>query len=510
MDINCTRYTVKSEVDLFNETSELSLEGTFQLKGAYPAEKILKCCYCAAITSKTLTDKTATVDGTVQFNIIYINRENELCTQEYTIPFSKTFESERRLSDGVLSAEITDERFAATLSDNGAVSLTGTLTVEVAVRLNTECQVICDIDNENIEQLSSNAELTMPMGKNEKILIIEEEISVGNAQPSVGRIIRHSETVTVDEAKIISDKVMVKGNIRVYVLYLPEEGTRPQSFEEAFPFSQLIDVDGIGEGCRCDADAKLLFCELTPHMNNDDEIRSFSVAAKLSVTVTAYCDNGISVVTDAYSTAGECTITRKPLNFNKICENIDQSFTAKKELEFTDGAIGSVIDMWCELRNYSCRVEAGEMKLYGTLTVNLLVYDCDGVPNCYERPMDFEYCGIIKEGLLNPHISCKVTIAHCSYTIIGANTVSITVEPRICAAIYDGLSYELITDICLSEKGESEAKKNGSIVLYFAEEGERVWDIARRYNSSVEEIKVLNDITDDVLKAAKKFIIPTK
>ena len=150
-------------------------------------------------------------------------------------------------------------------------------------------------------------------------------------------------------------KVMVKGTVKIYVLYQTSEGTRPQSFAEDFPFSQMVDVDGINDNCKCDSEVKVVFCELTPRPSADEEIRSFSVALKLAVSVKAYCDEEIPAVIDAYSTGGGCSFVKDKFTFKKIRESFSENFVAKKNLEFTDGAIGSVIDMWCEIKSSSLK-----------------------------------------------------------------------------------------------------------------------------------------------------------
>lgn len=510
MEINFTRHGVKADQTLFCDLAEIQIEGNMNLPRNREPKRILKCSGRVAVTSKSVSDKTVTVEGTATVSIIYLDSGNCLCNHEHILLYSKTLESDRDLSGGEVYTQISDEKFSAAISADCMVTVSGSFSLNVCVKTTVEQEIICDIDNRDIEQLRGKAEATMPMGRGEKNLIVEEEISIGNGQPSVECIIRHNATVTVDEVRIISGKVMVKGTAKIYVLYLPEEGTRPQSFEDSFPFSQLVDVDGINDSCKCDCEVKILFCELSPRVGNDDEIRAFSISAKLAVSVKAYCDDEIPTVIDAYSTQGNCKMSRGTFTFKKIKERICEKFIAKKNLEFTDGAIGSVIDMWCENKKSVCKFEDGKLKLNGTMLVNILAYDCEGVPNCYERPVDFEYIYKPEAALNRPEAVCDITVAHSSYTITGANTVSVAVEPQISATIYDNMEYQLLTDIAEDENATDTKDRRSSIVLYFADAGESVWDIARRYNSSVSEIKALNSVTEDMLTEAKKFIIPTK
>ena len=69
---------------------------------------------------------------------------------------------------------------------------------------------------------------------------------------------------------------------------------------------------------------------------------------------------------------------------------------------------------------------------------------------------------------------------------------------------------DVLTEIVKDETFENATSRKSGIVLYFASKGEKIWDIARRYNSSAYEIKTLNSCNEDVLSAPKKFIIPTK
>ena len=47
------------------------------------------------------------------------------------------------------------------------------------------------------------------------------------------------------------------------------------------------------------------------------------------------------------------------------------------------------------------------------------------------------------------------------------------------------------------------------MTVYFADSGEKIWDIARHYYASVDEIKQINQINEDILACDKMILIPT-
>ena len=509
MEINCTKHSVTAEEKIFSANGSHELKTTLPVNSGHTPKKILKCSLKAFVTSTRISEKTAMVEGICTLCAICIDEEDRLFSAERTVTFSKSFEAGVSLSGGEVRALVDEDKLTAQISQNGQIDINGELYISVTVIRAVKENVICDIDGKNIEQRHMATGITMPMGSGEKNLICEEEISVGNGQPSVECLIRHRADAVIEETKIVGKKVMIKGSFRIYVLYLPEEGTRPQSFEEAYPFSQLMDIDGLSENCRVHAQATVIFCELTPRPDIDGDLRSFAANLKLLVTAKAYCDDDIPLVCDAFSTDKKLELSRKELCFSRIKENINEKFIARKELEFTDGAIGSVIDMWCENRSSTCRFEDGKLKIIGTIMLNLLAYDSEGVPNCYERPVDFEYAHPCdgEADMLSAQYS--VTVTKCTYAMTAVNTLSIAAEPTVEASVYENCKTELITEAELSQEKAS-SDRVSSIILYFADAGENIWDIAKKYNSSISEIKELNGITEDILSEAKKFLIPTK
>jgi LysM repeat protein len=57
---------------------------------------------------------------------------------------------------------------------------------------------------------------------------------------------------------------------------------------------------------------------------------------------------------------------------------------------------------------------------------------------------------------------------------------------------------------------ESSPKKSDSsaLTVYFSEKGEKLWDIARRYNTTVQAIADENEIYDECIGEERMILIP--
>ena len=59
------------------------------------------------------------------------------------------------------------------------------------------------------------------------------------------------------------------------------------------------------------------------------------------------------------------------------------------------------------------------------------------------------------------------------------------------------------------EEKELEEKEEHSIIIYFVKPGDTLWNIAKRYKSTVENIKQINNIEDeDKIEANQQLFIP--
>ena len=84
--------------------------------------------------------------------------------------------------------------------------------------------------------------------------------------------------------------------------------------------------------------------------------------------------------------------------------------------------------------------------------------------------------------------------------------VSVKVQLNVKGSIFESLPVSVINDV---KQLESENKaQSASITVYFSDSGEKLWDIAKRYNTSEDAIRRRNSIKGDVIEKETMLIIP--
>jgi len=148
------------------------------------------------------------------------------------------------------------------------------------------------------------------------------------------------------------------------------------------------------------------------------------------------------------------------------------------------------------------------MSIYGTLISGMIVCDTDGNSVYCEKPIEFEYKYPLNYELASPRCEPQIEILSCGYTITGASSVELRVDISINAAIYEKHDLSLISDVAIDETRLNKRARKGAMTIYFPSNNECVWDIARIYNASVEEIMRINELESENLTGGRMILVP--
>ncbi len=509
MTQKCLKANVFFNETLLKESAEQAIDVEFTLPDYCPdISKIFKCQATPRVTSKSVSNNSVTIDGTVSILLLYSDKEGSLCSYEYQYPFSKSIEAKGDITGAALACFVKNEYLNCRAVTGRKIDIHGAVGICVNLFKRNADEIVCDLDEPTLELRRGIIPATVPIGYAEKYLTVEEEISLSqNNSASIKNILRTSAVPVVKETKVINDKAVVKGEIKVCILFCSEGAKTPQMLKTTLPFSQIVDVAGVTDTCNCDTKAQIASLEVKPRVSSSGESKSFSFAATLLLCCECYCGNDIAVITDAFSRKFSAEIKRKKVNFKNIAKNVCETFNCKKTLTFDD-EISSIIDLSCTVSSAITRFKENCMTISGAITAAFIFCNHKGDVIYCEKPIDFEYK--IPHNLLEENLSCdpQITLNSCNFTIISDNTVELMIELNINAAIYENTSTELISDIEVDENNLISKRRKGAMTVYFPSQNECVWDIARIYLASVDEIMRINDLEGQTVKQRRMILIP--
>ena len=92
------------------------------------------------------------------------------------------------------------------------------------------------------------------------------------------------------------------------------------------------------------------------------------------------------------------------------------------------------------------------------------------------------------------------------YTLSGGR-VDIKAEIKLSGSIRSTLRLNAVTDLTLDTQRPKE-RAHAAITIYFADKGEAVWEIAKRYGTAVSAILEENSLDSEILPERAMLLVP--
>ena len=511
MEYQMQRESCQVRETVFEGTKEVPIDLDFSLPDYCPdIERILKCRVCPGISSRNISGDMLEVEGSTTISLYYLDaRKQAIRLCEHTIPFSVSFAMKSSPEDAMASVRLKTEYLNCRALSPRRVDIHGAFSVVASVCAATEQEYFSRIDGDDIQQRTVSSSISRLCGMGQQQFSVSEVLDIGAGKGSPESILRSELTVQCNSAKAMSDKLMINGEAVLRLLYVTDLETGAQdTMTFSIPFSQVLDIRGVSDSTVNRVEIEVLNYDVSLKSEFDENSTLVTLDAKLCASVCAVEEAEITVVEDAYSTEYELELSRKQYSFIKPLKLLKESFPVKSEISTGENGISKVIDLWCDSVSSMTATENDRIVFKGKINCCLLAQDSEGIPYYLERPLEFSVTPEGLSGMQEPVVKAELKAGGISFRITGDNTLEIKAELKS-----EGFAYEccVVRGIISANAMDDRCRRKDSraaLTMYYAREGESLWDIACAYCTSVEAVKLENDLTDDILPEASMILIP--
>ena len=326
---------VLSRVQNLELTQEIRLpeEGT-------EAGRILGCRGQVLIRSKEWERDRLQVAGGVMLWVLYEPESNSAVqTVEAWIPFKMDWDVPGDHPEG--SVRILPRLRYGDARQVGA----GKLLLRAGIGVLAECvspkQAVVYGPKEvpqDLELLIKRWPLRLLKEAGEKPFELEEELRLPPSLPGMDRLISVHMEPSVTDKKVLSDRVVFRGNTNLHILYQGEDG-KIHSHDFELPFSQYADLHQSHSG-DAQADVRMAVTRLEPELGPEGILR-----LKAGMTGQYLIDDRETVETmeDAYSLRRDLEISRGEADLPSILDNRRENIYGEVMIPVHTGEIAETV-----------------------------------------------------------------------------------------------------------------------------------------------------------------------
>ncbi len=511
MDYSMDKQTISVKEIIFDGCQEQSVDLDFALPDYCPdIQRILKCQVYPKIQSKNISGDRLDVDGTVVVKLLYVDAvKMAIRCCDHTVPFSTSFNLKREAENAVAFTDIRVDYMNCRAISQRRLDIHGAFSVCAKVIEKGTQDIVFDIPSDDIEERKVKSVASRLNAIGQQQFSINEVLEIGSGKPLAESIIRTDIKAILNDYKPIDNKVIIKGEIMLKILYITNIDTgEMETMEYSIPMSQIVDVDFITEDDVCNINLEVLNYDVNIKSDSSGENNLFDLDMKLSVIVVSFKDEEIDLITDIYSTEYEIEPSYKNTSISKILDFVNDVCTEKTNIDLEEQGISKIIDVWNEIISVSTRNDSGDMIFTGKLNICILAYDNEQNPFYIEKMLDFEHHYNLQTSKENLVSDINASLDSLNYRINGSGSIEIKAQIKLSGMVCVLNTYNLVVDVQADENKKRKKDNLGALTIYYADEGENLWTIARNYCTSVDSIKEENDLSDEVIQNRCMLLIP--
>ena len=467
-------------------------------------ERILSCTLIPKIYLCNISGDRVNVEGGSCVRILYLDGDGSMRSYEYTRPFSESLPLKGESSDCTVSAQAKPEYINCRALSPRKLSLHGAFSLCVKAVSPCELDYYTYEEDGDLQVKSDDIAASSLSGLCAESFSVQEEIPV-SAKSGISALLSHRLTARITELKAIRDKIMLSAELKLELMYLcGVEKPEAECMSYSLPVSRVIDCEGAAEDAAIDGELTVYSYDL--HLADDalDGSSLLSLDAKLCFSAQCWQEKEIAVLSDAFSTERSVEIREEPFSCRGgiVCRSYTDVGKANISL---DEEIGRVIDVHCEKLAAAVTESGGVTALQTKLYVGILYENSGGELRYAERNAEFGY--LPDTGGCDDVLRLRTALDSLSYRLTDSRRMELRAQLSYRLTLCCRKSCTAVTSVTADDDAPKQ-EQDGALILYYADGGESVWQIGKRFSSRPADIIAENELTGDSVDSGMMLLIP--
>ena len=298
-------------------SSQILLEGDMIVPDSKPdLQEILRCQGNVKIREKRVTDDRISFSGDLEISVLYRakNGERPLYAMQASLPLEDFLHIDGLEKDMETSLDAVPEHLDCQIINDRKIGVKAVLGVTATGERQNHTEILSGISGEGIECLQGILRMEQNTAPLKDRFTVKEEITLPSAKPEIADVLWQTIDLTEQDIRAMDGKVMVRGNLRICMLYCDTEGNLG-SFCEKIPFSGYLEGEGIEPKTELTGTLQIEDAKLTPTVDEDGEARQLAVDVAVSAALQGRETVEREILQDAYAPAGTVTLEKETVTY---------------------------------------------------------------------------------------------------------------------------------------------------------------------------------------------------
>jgi len=436
--------------------------------------------------------------GIIQHNVIYLDNGGELCSANFSSDYDLSLKLPDAESELCTGLSLQGQSVRATGPRKLQAKCTVSANPIALERVYTECRIEKPEDTEcatrvvNFARYARSAELEREYAELLSSLegAIADEITV----------IASGAECELDAPVANGGDVTIKGRVKVICL-VKEQGEPARVIEKHIPIEETVELEIPSEGAMLNACG--FVTSLVTNVRATELGAEIVASVIISLSADAMYNDEANLITDAYMKSSEYDAKYRDLNYSsilwrdKLCEKVCESIPLA---EIEPQRIREILLLDAAPRVSAVLSDAG-LELHGEVRLSGVASEIteDGGVGYASLKLTIPVDRLIQAPVAlgeGRRYDATVTVKNPT-AFIDRESLAVECELQIYLTVAENGSLRVLEDISAIEGGET-VNSGARIYVYYPDPQETLFDVARKFRTTVAKLATDNSITESV------------
>jgi hypothetical protein len=458
------------------------------------------------------------VKGALAFNVLYLcdGDQRPINNISGEIPFDEAINMDITCSDDDPIVKWDLEDLSTGLINSRKLSVRSIVRLYVAVEeLYDEETAIMVEDSEDVQYINKKIEVTNVAINKKDTFRIKDEIMLPANKGNISSLLFQDIGLSNVEVRLLEDRFTMKGELPVFILYTTEDEENPMEyFETEVPFSATIECNGCTEEMIDDISFSIASKSLEVKTDPDGETRILDMEIILDLGIKVYETCEPEILSDIYSPTKEITPIIRNADYENLVIKNNSKYRISDRIRVSEDqpSILQICHADGDIKIDDVLAEGTELQVEGVIEVNILYISEDD-----RRPMNsikgiIPFAQVIELKGMKPgsNYEVKPCIDQLSVMMLDSEEIEVKVTINLNTIVFDIITEPIITDVVVNALDMEKLQAMPGIIGYVVKRNDSLWNIAKKYYTTVDNIMLVNELEDDRIKEGDKLIILKK
>lgn len=490
MELQIQKETINVKKRVGEKNKRISIEKDYILPDSKPdIIKVQSESSLPYVRKKENMENRLKIEGGFETRISYITSEGKNRVLKIEDELSEVLEIEGVNQESSVSEKISILQIETSILNERKIHYKLEADIQVIASKKENIDFIYEINKvHNIETLCKKTNIDTYIGHSESKISVKEKLETENIQDGI-EVIKFKPKIENIETKISYNKILVKADCKMKCIYQSKTGSTYMAQKE-IPVMGFLDIENIDEECESNIELTLKSININEECSNKNEIE---IEMELNLSGDIYQKKEINMLIDLYGINYRTNFKNQTMYLEKSNPQVIKKVEIENKALIED--INQIYDQEYRIKNIQIKEERTEVQIQATYLYS-----------------SFENENINKqEIMITKEINAKYDLSKTRIAIEKENTVllpdsSIEATLELSIQSQNAERIEVINEI---EIEDEETDDKYSMIIYCVKQGDSLWNIAKRFKSTVKEISNINEIEDEnKINVGDKIYIP--